>query len=201
MKKFLLIACLLCTTTIASAADAPKATVKHGQYSASVIAKNGTCVRTKWQTNNDVCLKQSPAPAEVQTYISSQNNNFAQPTLEQRTVYFDFNKASLTPSGKLKIDNLGDLVKQHSQVKRLSVIGYTDEMGTENYNKTLSQKRASAVASYLQSKVTIPVDILEVRGLGESNIQSSCSPKMKRSDRINCAFKDRRVEIELVLEK
>lgn len=48
------------------------------------------------------------------------------------------------------------------------VAGYTDSVGTESYNQSLSEKRASSVASYLKAKKITPARFDSV-GFGEQN--------------------------------
>ncbi|MEN8205812.1 MAG: OmpA family protein [Pseudomonadota bacterium] len=49
----------------------------------------------------------------------------------------------------------------------VDVYGYTDSTGSEAYNQTLSEARASSVASYLMSQKVIPERVV-TRGMGES---------------------------------
>lgn len=51
--------------------------------------------------------------------------------------------------------------------RKLSLIGYADEQGDEAANKTLSLKRAKAVAAYLQQLGVDTTDIYYVTGMGE----------------------------------
>ena len=50
---------------------------------------------------------------------------------------------------------------------KLKVSGHTDNVGSEEFNKALSVKRASAVASYLESK-GISSERLQTEGFGAS---------------------------------
>src|SRR5258708_15873232 len=53
-------------------------------------------------------------------------------------------------------------------VKKVQVVGFTDDAGSEAYNLDLSQKRAREVARLLSSKFAIPPALLEAEGKGIS---------------------------------
>lgn len=81
-------------------------------------------------------------------------------------LYFDLGSAALTPATKSTLDSLmyNDVLYKG---RRVSLIGYADMTGTETANKTLSYKRAKAIANYLHSMGTDTADIDYVAGLGE----------------------------------
>lgn len=67
------------------------------------------------------------------------------------TVYFDFDKHNIKDDAAFKLDSLYDiLVKNPGAVVQIS--GYTDGLGTVEYNNILSDKRAKACADYLMAK-------------------------------------------------
>jgi OmpA-OmpF porin, OOP family len=61
---------------------------------------------------------------------------------------FDFDKSTLKPEG---IQKLGGLVQKLKDVtvEVIIVVGFTDSIGTLDYNKKLSLRRAEAVKAYL----------------------------------------------------
>ena len=71
--------------------------------------------------------------------------------LEIPTIYFDFDKANLRPEGMEKLDKL---VEELNSSKEYDIVigGHTCNIGTDNYNMGLSEKRAQAVVKYLLSK-------------------------------------------------
>lgn len=68
-----------------------------------------------------------------------------------RDVRFATNSDSLTSGSYAKLDNVAALMKENSQYT-LKVSGYADSDGTDAHNKALSEKRAKAVKSYLETK-------------------------------------------------
>ncbi|MGN6788288.1 MAG: OmpA family protein [Rhodanobacteraceae bacterium] len=61
-----------------------------------------------------------------------------------------------------------DTLNRYPQVK-IEIDGYTDSIGTEQYNQGLSERRANIVNSYLTSHGIDPSRITAVKGFGESN--------------------------------
>jgi len=158
----------------------------------------GNCVRTKWDAETDPCAPPAPPAPVVQAPPPP-----APPvvSLEQRTLYFDFDSAKLSPEAVAKLDALVNIIQSSNQIIQAGVIGYADEMGNEEYNMALSQKRADAVAEYLATRVTIDTRVLELRGLGESNSVTDCQTVKKRAEKIACLAQDRRVEVAFKYRK
>ncbi|MGP1924168.1 MAG: porin OmpA [Arsenophonus sp. NEOnobi-MAG3] len=114
-------------------------------------------------------------------------------------VLFEFNKHTLKPVGKVKLDKLyTELTNLDPTQGHVMVLGYTDRIGSASYNKPLSQKRAHNVMSYLISK-GIPANAISSQGRGEKNpvTGSTCNNLNPRQALINCLARDRRVEIEI----
>jgi len=66
-------------------------------------------------------------------------------------IFFDFDKYELKPESFPELDRLVNLLNDYPNIMIL-LSGYTDNIGTEDYNIKLSSKRAQAVAEYLFSK-------------------------------------------------
>ncbi len=82
------------------------------------------------------------------------------------SVTFGFDKAALTPSDKKQLDELaGSLTSARGYI--LEVTGGTDSVGGADYNYQLSQRRADAVANYLQTKYSIPPHKFYLVGIGK----------------------------------
>ncbi|MGV7234936.1 MAG: OmpA family protein [Nitrosomonadaceae bacterium] len=110
---------------------------------------------------------------------------------------FDFDRAVLKQKGKQSLDNL---MAKLGEVKYdvIVAVGYTDRIGSEDYNKKLSVKRAEAVKSYLVSAHSIDPSNVFVDGKGEANPVTGTTCKGKgRKQLISCLQPDRRVEIEI----
>jgi OOP family OmpA-OmpF porin len=111
---------------------------------------------------------------------------------------FDFDKATLRPEGKAKLDE----VVAKSKAIKLEVIiavGHTDRFGSDAYNQKLSERRAAAVKTYLVSK-GIDANRVYTEGKGEKNpvTKPGQCPGPKSKKVIECLQPDRRVDIELI---
>jgi outer membrane protein OmpA-like peptidoglycan-associated protein len=80
-------------------------------------------------------------------------------------VLFDFNKYDLKPETREKLARLSGIVISHPGLN-LKVEGYTDNVGTQEYNQTLSEKRAMTVRDYLISNGILIDDVAAV-GYGD----------------------------------
>lgn len=145
--------------------------------------------------------KPEPAPAPLAAAPAPAPTVLEKITLNT-DVLFEFNKAELRPSGQQKLDDLATKAKD-ANVDRIVLTGHADRIGSEQYNQELSEKRAQAVADYLQSK-GIDNSKLQVAGKGESEpvTGSDCAKLGKDNNKnpklIACLQPDRRVDAELL---
>jgi len=87
-------------------------------------------------------------------------------------ILFPFNSTEILPAGKTNLQQLGASLEKYPDSEIL-IVGHTDSVGTDAYNQTLSQGRAQAASTYLQS-VGVPASRLHTAGRGESEpIQSN----------------------------
>lgn len=179
---------------VAQASEAKKAVVD--DRGNAVRSTNGNCVRHDWTGNKDIC---APAPEPV-AYVAPEPVPEPEPvamlTKKDLTVYFDFNKSTITPDATMKLNNLVMALIESEGVESLSIVGYADRIGGDKYNLKLSEKRQMAVQDYINSKVDIPTEIVQASARGEANPVTDCS-NSKRKALISCLAKDRRVEIVL----
>ena len=67
---------------------------------------------------------------------------------ESSKVTFEYNKSSLTGTAKQNLDKLVEVFKEYPDTNLL-IVGHTDNVGSQSYNKPLSEQRAASVKSYL----------------------------------------------------
>jgi outer membrane protein OmpA-like peptidoglycan-associated protein len=82
-------------------------------------------------------------------------------------VLFDFNKYTLKPEARERLARISGIVLAYPDLK-LEIEGHTDAIGSDEYNQTLSEKRAETVRGYLVSSGVVP-DHVTATGLGKSN--------------------------------
>ena len=81
-------------------------------------------------------------------------------------VLFATNQSDLTPAAKSQLDALMSRL-QGADLASIKVVGHTDNVGTDAYNQTLSERRANSVADYLLSQGVAPNKVSS-EGKGES---------------------------------
>ena len=200
MRRALLCSCaILAVNGFTAAYAAGSQDAAYDKNAKTVSDSFGHCVRTKWSDASDPCGTKQPAAKPAPASIAK-----AEPmpeiSLEQRTVYFDFNSAKLTAEGITKLDQLATIINEASGISDVRIHGFTDQLGTAGYNSTLANKRAAAVKAYLDSKSRLRSSVGEVRGLGKSAPEAGCASKA-RAEKIACMATERRVEIELKAQK
>jgi OOP family OmpA-OmpF porin len=65
-------------------------------------------------------------------------------------IEFVVDSSELTMDAKASLDQVADAIRVRPDIKSMSVIGHTDNTGSDGYNQKLSEKRARAVADYLR---------------------------------------------------
>jgi outer membrane protein OmpA-like peptidoglycan-associated protein len=81
-------------------------------------------------------------------------------------VLFGFNKSDLSTDAKVTLDKLVSVLNTYPDTN-IEIQGHTDSKGTEEYNQTLSVKRATSVSDYLAVK-QINSTRLTIKGFGET---------------------------------
>jgi outer membrane protein OmpA-like peptidoglycan-associated protein len=70
----------------------------------------------------------------------------------ESTVFFKFDEFSLLPNARQVLRDLAIAIQQDTALRSLLIVGHTDSVGTDEYNRTLSKKRAFTVATTLQTE-------------------------------------------------
>jgi len=109
-------------------------------------------------------------------------------------VEFDFNKAIIKQGYDKDIDDLVQVMKDNPDLK-VVIEGHTDNVGTAEFNKELSQKRADAVKQYMVEK-GIDANRITAKGFGFDRPIASNDTEEGRQ-------KNRRVEaaVDYVIQK
>jgi outer membrane protein OmpA-like peptidoglycan-associated protein len=84
------------------------------------------------------------------------------------TVYFDYDKANLTPQASTLIQEAASRALEND-VETVVVAGNTDTSGGSAYNQALSERRAGAVRDGLIAN-GVPADRIRLEALGETNL-------------------------------
>ena len=81
-------------------------------------------------------------------------------------VLFAFDKSNLSSDAKTNLDKLVIVLNNYPDTD-IELQGHTDSKGSEAYNQTLSEKRASAVSGYLSGR-GISNNRVTIKGFGET---------------------------------
>jgi len=110
---------------------------------------------------------------------------------------FAFNSAKLG-ANQPKLDEVAQVMNANTRdIASVTIVGYTDRIGSEAYNQKLSERRANAVKDYLVSH-GVSANRLSAVGRGESNPVVDCKDVKQRAALIKCLAPNRRVEVEPV---
>lgn len=109
--------------------------------------------------------------------------------LDSDFIQFAFDDATLTPGHKELLSRIVGILLTSSDY-RVQIHGHTDDIGNDEYNLKLSERRAQAVRDYMVEAGLNP-DIITIKGFGKTRpMVPETSPRARA--------KNRRVEIAIV---
>lgn len=113
---------------------------------------------------------------------------------------FKFDKSGaedMIPGGLQRLADVAQRLKTYKSIQTLTVMGYTDRLGSDEYNDKLSDARAKTVQTYLESLGVKSASSL-AQGKGKRDpVSKNCSTSASREQQIQCLQPDRRVTIEV----
>jgi peptidoglycan-associated lipoprotein len=77
-----------------------------------------------------------------------ENFNEDRDYFKNQTVYFDFDKSAVRASERPKVQAVADTLKKRPETA-VEIEGHCDERGTEEYNRSLGERRALSIREYL----------------------------------------------------
>ena len=162
---------------------------KDRNFQTASMIRNGTEQRFG---EHDVAIAENAAATEA---LRGRVGDIDQYNIKGTTnVYFDTGRWVLTPAAER------DLCAAAAQAKSMDnalllVVGYTDAVGSEDYNQVLSERRAGRVVNYLQQKCGwAPYRMLTPTGMSEAD------PLADNSTRAGMA-QNRRVAVNILVSK
>ena len=163
--------------------------LKSSNLATAAMIRNGTAQKFG---EHDVAIAQNAAATEA---LRGRVGDIDKYDIKGTTnVYFDTGKATLTAKEQ------GDLCNAAAQAKAMDnalllVVGYTDAVGSEDYNQTLSERRTGRVVNYLQQKCGwAPYRMLTPTGMSESDPAADNSTPEGRAQ-------NRRVAVNIMVSK
>jgi outer membrane protein OmpA-like peptidoglycan-associated protein len=92
----------------------------------------------------------APEISAGQARVERLANDVLRITMTSQTA-FDTDSASIKPAFQSTMDKVGEVLVRYGKTT-LTIAGHTDNIGSAAYNQKLSERRALAVASYLESR-------------------------------------------------
>jgi outer membrane protein OmpA-like peptidoglycan-associated protein len=130
--------------------------------------------RTAQQAAEQSAQQASQQAEQVRERLRQQLNQVLQTTETARglivnmsDVLFDFNKYTLKPEAREKLAKVSGILLAYPNLK-LQVEGYTDNIGSDDYNQKLSEERADGVRDYLVSQ-SVSDSNVSAQGFGKSD--------------------------------
>ena len=117
--------------------------------------------------------------------VEKMPNDVVRITMTSHTA-FDTDSVNIKPAFHSTMDKLADVVVRYGKTT-LTIIGHTDNVGSNQYNQKLSERRAVSVAQYFESRRVSPLRLATL-GKGEGEPVASNNTESGRSA-------NRRVEI------
>ncbi|MDH2273726.1 OmpA family protein [Moraxella porci] len=144
------------------------------------------------------CAQYAKPPAPLAP-IAQERINLAADAL------FKFDKwktEDMLPAGRASLDELAIKLLEWEKRgdSRVSLVGHTDRLGSDEYNMGLSQRRAETVRTYLISR-GVNAATLTAAGAGELQPlpEVVCSDAMPRDQLIKCLQPNRRVTVDVAV--
>ncbi len=161
---------------------ASQITFKNGDFKTAMMIRNGTSQRFEEQTAATEALRGRMADIDKYNIKSTSN------------VYFDTGKAVLSPTAKAELCGTAATAERTDNALML-VVGYTDSVGSDEYNQVLSEKRAMSVINYLQQTCHWkPYRMLTPTGMAKSDPLAS-------NDTAEGKAQNRRVSVNVLVSK
>ena len=120
-----------------------------------------------------------------QARVEKLPNEVVRITMTNQTA-FETNSSDIKPGFRSTMDKLADVVVRYGKT-HLTIVGHTDNVGSDSYNQQLSERRALSVAQYFEAQ---RVDALRLATAGKGESQPVASNTTDAGRQAN-----RRVEI------
>jgi outer membrane protein OmpA-like peptidoglycan-associated protein len=111
-------------------------------------------------------------------------------------VLFDFDKAELRPQAAVALGRVAEIIRQRAP-RAVRIVGHTDALGSDAYNRQLSERRARSVEQWLASHGgTLPP--VQATGRGE---EDPVAPNVTPAGADNPEGRQRNRRVEVLLER
>lgn len=153
-----------------------------------VITGGGDCLRSVSLSSENLiveCQASSKAP------VTAEKGIVAEPLARltyNGTALFAFDSAELSADGERELTNLVTRLNSSAEISTIAVVGHADSTGANDYNQSLSERRAETVRQFLQASLSS--GDVKTSGLGETAPVADNSTATGRQ-------RNRRVEVSI----
>jgi outer membrane protein OmpA-like peptidoglycan-associated protein len=131
----------------------------------------------------------TPAPsATAAPLVMAEATLDADRIIISRNINYDVDKDEIRPDSFSTLDAVAQILATHPEIIQITVEGHTDNQGTFEHNRKLSERRSNAVVRYLVAKGVKQ----QVLGAGYGATAPKC-----RTDDEPCRAQNRRVEFKV----
>ncbi len=140
-------------------------------------------------------LQLTPATDNFLASSATSSNLFAEGVLiELENIYYDYGQSDIRPDAAKELDLVAQFLSRHATLL-VELRSHTDSRGDDDFNRTLSLKRAKTTVAYLVQK-GINKSRLTAIGLGEDQLLNDCDDGIECPDAAHQI--NRRTEMKLM---
>lgn len=154
----------------------------------SVLTASGDCLRSIGFSSENLMVEcQASSKVVEEAPVAPAPRQLARLSYDG-TALFAFDSAQLSSDGRRELTNLVSKLNGNAQIGGIAVVGHADSVGSNDYNQSLSERRAAAVRQFLQSTLR-DIDVV-TSGMGETSPVADNSTSAGRQ-------RNRRVEVKI----
>lgn len=171
--------------------DAAKQRVSQAQDEADRAKANEELARAQAEESRLQAQQATQEKEALQQHLYDQISVILETRREARglvvnlsDVLFDTGQATLKPGAREKLSKLAGILLAYPGAYRMEVNGFTDSVGSDEFNLRLSQQRAMSVQSYLTGQGIGADRIVAVKGYGKTlPVSTNDTPEGRQMNR------------------
>ena len=129
-------------------------------------------------------IKVKPAESPLENFIPAEGG-----VVNLSRIYFEHDRTDFMPQALVQLKQLLDFLNRYPDIK-VEIRGHTDNVGTDDYNQNLSERRSAAVVRWLVNKGIAKQRLVSI-GFGSKAPVSTNATSLGRSQ-------NRRVEVKVI---
>ena len=112
-------------------------------------------------------------------------------------VLFDFDKSELRSEATDALERVAQIIRQR-QPREVRIVGHTDSIGSDEYNRQLSERRAASVEKWLSAHAGAGLPPVRITGRGE---EEPVAPNTTSDGKDNPEGRQKNRRVEVLLER